>query len=153
GERRRPRPSGDRPGRHVSSRADRGHRGARLLLPDGRSVAMIFHGYYSDVPDAELNRFVDSQELGRLITVGADGTPHVGLYPFVRDGGAVDLHLVQADEQIADLDARGRIIRELREGGRALDGRAADALEWTLSPNGGGTAHVPAPGPPAHRSP
>lgn len=222
---------------------------------------MIFHGYYSDVPDAELDRFVDSQELGRLITVGADGTPHVGLYPFVRDGGAVDLHLVQADEQIADLDARPRcvfevdealavipsywvhpeyggsatayhrtvifecvaavtrdpravaaqqvrllaryqpeggfralspddplyrgalaqlaavrleittrrakfklgqnrpaearrrIIGELRKRGRPLDGRAADALEWTLSPNGGGTAHVPAPGPPAHRSP
>jgi len=50
-------------------------------------------------------------------------------------------------------EARRRIIRELRERGRALDGRAADALEWTLSPNGGGTAHVPAPGPPAHRSP
>jgi len=76
---------------------------------------MIFHGYYSDVPDAELDRFVDSQELGRLITVGADGTPHVGLYPFVRDGGAVDLHLVQADEQIADLDARPRCVFEVDE--------------------------------------
>jgi len=76
---------------------------------------MIFHGYYSDVPDAELDRFVDSQELGRLITVGADGTPHVGLYPFVREGGAVDLHLVQADEQIADLDARPRCVFEVDE--------------------------------------
>jgi len=76
---------------------------------------MIFHGYYSDVPDAELDRFVESQELGRLITVGADGTPHIGLYPFVRDGAAIDLHLVQADEQIADLDARPRCVFEVDE--------------------------------------
>jgi len=76
---------------------------------------MIFHGYYSDVPDAELDRFVESQELGRLVTVGADGTPHTGLYPFVRDGGVIDLHLVQADEQIADLEARPRCVFEVDE--------------------------------------
>jgi uncharacterized protein len=76
---------------------------------------MIFHGYYGNVPDAELDRFVESQELGRLITVGADGTPHIGLYPFVRDDGAIDLHLVQADEQIADLDARPRCVFEVDE--------------------------------------
>jgi len=76
---------------------------------------MIFHGHYSDIPDAELDRFVDGQELGRLITVGTDGTPHIGLYPFVRDGSAIDLHLVQADEQIADLEARPRCVFEVDE--------------------------------------
>lgn len=77
---------------------------------------MIFHGYYSDIPDAELDRFVDGQELGRLVTVGADGTPHIGLYPFVREGGStIDLHLVQADEQIADLAERPRCVFELDE--------------------------------------
>jgi hypothetical protein len=55
---------------------------------------MIFHHYYAQVPPAEIDRFVASQELGRLVTVGADGTPHVGLYPFVRQGAVVDLHLV-----------------------------------------------------------
>jgi len=74
---------------------------------------MIFHEYYTKIPDAELARFVESQELGRLITVGADGTPHIGLYPFVRAGSVIDLHLVQADEQIADLEARPRCVFEV----------------------------------------
>ena len=76
---------------------------------------MIFHEYYTKIPDAELARFVESQELGRLITVGADGTPHIGLYPFVRAGSVIDLHLVQADEQIADLEARPRCVFEVDE--------------------------------------
>ena len=76
---------------------------------------MIFHEHYTKIPDAELDRFVESQELGRLITVGADGTPHIGLYPFVRAGSVIDLHLVQADEQIADLEARPRCVFEVDE--------------------------------------
>jgi Pyridoxamine 5'-phosphate oxidase len=47
---------------------------------------VIFHDYYSDVPPDEVDRLVQSQELARLITVGDDGIPHVGLYPFVYDG-------------------------------------------------------------------
>ena len=74
---------------------------------------MIFHEYYTKIPDAELDRFVESQELGRLITVGADGTPHIGLYPFVHDSQTVDLHLVRADEQIADLRERATCVFEL----------------------------------------
>ena len=74
---------------------------------------MIFHAYYTDVPRAEIDRLVDSQELGRLVTVGPDGTPHIGLYPFVHDGQTVDLHLVRADEQIADLRERPTCIFEL----------------------------------------
>src|SRR5215813_6266426 len=74
---------------------------------------MIFHAYYTDVPRAEIDRLVDAQELGRLVTVGADGTPHIGLYPFVRDGETVDLHLVRADEQIADLRERSTCVFEL----------------------------------------
>jgi uncharacterized protein len=74
---------------------------------------MIFHAYYTDVPRAEIDRLVDSQELGRLVTVGQDGTPHIGLYPFVRDSETVDLHLVRADEQIADLRERPTCVFEL----------------------------------------
>ncbi|MGH2356940.1 MAG: FMN-binding negative transcriptional regulator [Candidatus Limnocylindria bacterium] len=76
---------------------------------------MIFHDYYADVPAGEIERFVGSQELGRLVTVGEDGTPHVGLYPFVWDGTAVDLHLVRTDELMADLKARPRCVFEVDE--------------------------------------
>ena len=76
---------------------------------------MIFHDVYADVPADELERFVGAQELGRLITVGADGTPHVGLYPFVHEPGAVDLHLVREDELAVDLAARPRCVFEVDE--------------------------------------
>lgn len=76
---------------------------------------MIFHGYYADVPAAAVERFVDGQELGRLVTVGADGTPHVGLYPFVRAEGAIDLHVVRDDEVAGDLRARPRCVFEVDE--------------------------------------
>jgi predicted FMN-binding regulatory protein PaiB len=76
---------------------------------------MIFHAYYADVPAAQVDGFIDAQELGRLITVGADGTPHVGLYPFVRSEGAVDLHVVREDEVAVDLRARPRCVFEVDE--------------------------------------
>jgi predicted FMN-binding regulatory protein PaiB len=76
---------------------------------------MIFHAYYAEVPREEADRFVGAQELGRLVTVGADGTPHIGLYPFVHDGDEVELHLVRVDEQIADLKQRPRCVFEVDE--------------------------------------
>ena len=76
---------------------------------------MIFHDYYADVPAAEVTRFVDTQALGRLVTVGADGTPHLGLYPFVHEPGSFDLHLVRADELVVDLEARPRCVFEVDE--------------------------------------
>jgi predicted FMN-binding regulatory protein PaiB len=76
---------------------------------------MIFHDIYTDIPRDELDRFVASQALGRLVTVGEDGTPHIGLYPFLRDGDRVELHLVRRDEQIADLKARPRCVFEVDE--------------------------------------
>jgi predicted FMN-binding regulatory protein PaiB len=76
---------------------------------------MIFHDYYTDIPRGEVDRFVGTQELGRLVTVGADGMPHIGLYPFVYDGAAVELHLVAADEQITDLRARSTCLFEVDE--------------------------------------
>jgi predicted FMN-binding regulatory protein PaiB len=76
---------------------------------------VIFHAYYTDVPADAVDRFVDGQELGRLISVGADGTPHVGLYPFVRGEGTVDLHLVREDEVAVDLRARPRCVFEVDE--------------------------------------
>ncbi len=76
---------------------------------------MIFHDYYSNIPRDAIDRLVHSQELARLITVGADSIPHVGLYPFVYDGSTVDLHLVRSDEQIEDLKTRPRCVLEVDE--------------------------------------
>ncbi|PYM88224.1 MAG: hypothetical protein DME13_03000, partial [Candidatus Rokuibacteriota bacterium] len=76
---------------------------------------MIFHDVYTSVPSAEIERFVRSQELGRLVTVAADGAPHIGLYPFTYDGAAFEIHLVRSDEQIADLRARPRCLFEVDE--------------------------------------
>ncbi len=76
---------------------------------------MIFHAYYADVPAAQVDGFVDAHELGRLITVGADGIPHVGLYPFVRSAATVDLHVVREDEVAVDLRARPRCVFEVDE--------------------------------------
>jgi predicted FMN-binding regulatory protein PaiB len=76
---------------------------------------VIFHAYYADIPAAQVDGFVDAQELGRLITVGADGTPHVGLYPFVRSERTVDLHMVREDEVAVDLRARPRCVFEVDE--------------------------------------
>ena len=76
---------------------------------------MIFHDYYADIARDDVDRFVQSQEMGRLVTVGEDGTPHLGLYNFVYDGAALELHLVRADEQVADLKARPRCLFEVDE--------------------------------------
>jgi uncharacterized protein len=76
---------------------------------------VIFHDSYSDIPRDEVDRLVQSQELARLVTVGDDGMPHVGLYPFVYDGKTLDLHLVRSDEQIKDLKARARCVLEVDE--------------------------------------
>jgi predicted FMN-binding regulatory protein PaiB len=76
---------------------------------------VIFHAYYADIADEAVYRFVDGQELGRLVTVGEDGTPHIGLYPCVRDEGAFDLHVVRDDEVAVDLRARPRCLFEVDE--------------------------------------
>jgi len=76
---------------------------------------VIFHDIYTNVPEGELERFVRSQELGRLVTVAEDGTPHIGLYPFAYDGTAFEIHLVRTDEQVVDLRARPRCMFEVDE--------------------------------------
>ena len=76
---------------------------------------MIFHDYYSDIARPEIDRFVQAQELARLVTVGDGLVPHVGLYPFVYDGHTIELHLVRADEQIQDLKVRSRCVLEVDE--------------------------------------
>jgi len=76
---------------------------------------VIFHDYYSDLSQKDIDAFVESQEMGRLVTVGEGGAPHIGLYNFVYDGASLELHLVRADEQVADLKARPRCLFEVDE--------------------------------------
>ena len=76
---------------------------------------MIFHDYYTDIARDDVDRFVQSQEMGRLVTMGEDGTPHLGLYNFVYQRISLELHLVRADEQVADLKARPRCLFEVDE--------------------------------------
>jgi uncharacterized protein len=51
----------------------------------------------------EIDEFLASQRLGRLIVVGADGWPQVGLHPYTWDNGILEVHLVNSDEQLAGL--------------------------------------------------
>lgn len=76
---------------------------------------MMFYDYYSDVPEPTQDEFVRRQELGRLVTVGADGQPHIGLYPFVFTGPAIEMHLHRDDEQLADLRANPKCAFEVDE--------------------------------------
>jgi len=76
---------------------------------------VIHYDYYSDIPDDALDAFVREQEMGRLLTVGDDGLPHLGLYPFAYDGRAVEIHLNRADAQLAHLETRPRCAFEVDE--------------------------------------
>lgn len=76
---------------------------------------MMFYDYYADVPGQAQDDFVRRQELGRLVTVGTDGQPHIGLYPFVFSGDAIEMHLHRNDEQLADLRSNPRCAFEVDE--------------------------------------
>jgi predicted FMN-binding regulatory protein PaiB len=76
---------------------------------------MMFYDYYADIPEDALRAFVESQQLGRLITVGADVWPHIGLYPFLFLGDRIEMHLHRNDEQTADLVAHRRCSFEVDE--------------------------------------
>ena len=76
---------------------------------------MIFYDFYADVPRETLDAFVQDREMGRLVTVSSVGEPHIGLYPFVYQGNAIEMHLNRADEQLADLEAHPRCCFEVDE--------------------------------------
>jgi transcriptional regulator len=76
---------------------------------------MMFYDYYADIPEDALREFVATQQLGRLITVGAEGQPHIGLYPFLFQGDRIEMHLHRNDEQAADLTANRRCSFEVDE--------------------------------------
>jgi uncharacterized protein len=63
---------------------------------------MIFHRFY-EAPEEHIADLIANQLAGRLITVGDDGTPHVGVFPFLHREGRIEVHLADGDEQLADL--------------------------------------------------
>jgi transcriptional regulator len=76
---------------------------------------MIFYDYSSDIPEPALRDFVSQQQLGRLVTVSAEGQPHLGLYPFLFLGDRVEMHLRRDDEQSTDLRGNTRCVFEVDE--------------------------------------
>jgi nitroimidazol reductase NimA-like FMN-containing flavoprotein (pyridoxamine 5'-phosphate oxidase superfamily) len=75
---------------------------------------VIDYPHYRPTP-AELAAFIASQRMGRLITASAEGRPHIGLYVFVTDGDAVELHLVKGDAQVADIRENTKVVFEVDE--------------------------------------
>jgi predicted FMN-binding regulatory protein PaiB len=75
---------------------------------------VIFYDYYGATDD-EVRAFVREMELGRLVTVSADGQPHIGLYPFVFFDDYIEIHLNARDEQITDLTAHPQCVFEVDE--------------------------------------
>jgi transcriptional regulator len=49
------------------------------------------------------------------VTVGADGQPHIGLYPFLFLGDSIEIHLHRSDEQLNDLLTNQRCVFEVDE--------------------------------------
>jgi predicted FMN-binding regulatory protein PaiB len=75
---------------------------------------MIDYPFYRPTP-AELAAFVAGQRMGRLVTVSAEGCPHIGLYPFVTVGDAIELHLVKGDAQVSDMRQNAKVAFEVDE--------------------------------------
>src|SRR5262245_43218957 len=76
---------------------------------------MIFYDYYADIPEDTLREFVTKQEMGRFVTVSADGQPHIGLYPFLFLGASIEMHLHRSDEQLADVRTHKKCSFEVDE--------------------------------------
>jgi transcriptional regulator len=76
---------------------------------------MIFYDYYADIPEDALREFVTKQDMGRFITVSADGQPHIGLYPFLVLGSSIEMHLHRSDEQLADVRTHKKCAFEVDE--------------------------------------
>lgn len=76
---------------------------------------MMYYSEYSEIADADVDAFVRTQEMGRLVTVSEAGTPQIGLYPFVYSGDSIEIHLHRADDQIAALERHARCVFEVDE--------------------------------------
>lgn len=67
---------------------------------------MQFYSHYAQHSAARVRALVDERPYCELLTTGADGFPHAGLFNHHFDGDEFLLHLHKGDEQIADLRAK-----------------------------------------------
>lgn len=75
---------------------------------------MRHYPIYSPSPD-EIDDLIDSQRAVRLMTVAPNGLPRLGIYPFVRFGELLEVHLVSTDEQLHHLERRPECLVEFDE--------------------------------------
>lgn len=61
------------------------------------------------VSQQNADAFVSTMRHGTLIATAPDGHPQVSILPFVREGGTIDLHCVQADPTFAAVQANPRV--------------------------------------------
>ena len=54
--------------------------------------------------DLEVQNFEREQRAAKLVTVGDSGWPCAGVYPFLRSGERLEMHLVRTDEQVGHLE-------------------------------------------------
>lgn len=67
----------------------------------------MMHSELYEPNEHEVAQLLAAVPLGRLVTVGRDGLPYIGLYPFLRvDVETIEIHLNGRDEQIAHLRER-----------------------------------------------
>lgn len=96
--------------------------GARCAILQGRNPtptqnvpnAMIDYPQFRASHDDTV-ALVRSQNVARLVTVDADGWPHVGLHVFVHEGLNIEMHLLAGDPQVTDLESGRHAIVEIDE--------------------------------------
>lgn len=75
----------------------------------------MIHYPIFDATDGDVLDLVREQRLLRLVTIGADGSPAVGLHVYWHDGFTFEIHLVRQDPQLADLRAGRPCLIEVDE--------------------------------------
>ncbi len=75
----------------------------------------MIHYPVFEATDDDVLDLVREHRLLRLVTIGADGAPSVGLHVYCHDGFMFEVHLVRQDPQLADLRAGRPCVIELDE--------------------------------------
>jgi predicted FMN-binding regulatory protein PaiB len=75
---------------------------------------MLFRSSY-DAPEGGVESLIRDTPVARLITVDADGRPHLGIFPFIAGDRWFELHLARGDEQLDHLRAQPKVLIEIDE--------------------------------------
>ena len=66
---------------------------------------MIHYQEYQPTAE-EIRTFEQGQRAAKLVTVAGSGWPCAGVYPFLRTGELLEMHLVRTDEQVSHLESQ-----------------------------------------------